>query len=152
MFASRSWWTSAGPWWRTTVATGRRRSRPIRNRRAFASSSEEVGPPSLLYPWTFACLPLQSLSVIKKITDLLFLSFRSGQWWARQQCGRLGGGDHWVFYQRRNHSPWRSVVPFAGKIISNTQLRFIAKTLSKLCQRPVLSKQHIRVCKMYIVR
>lgn len=44
------------------------------------------------------------------------MSSRSGHRWTRQQRGRLGGRDHWVFYQRRNHSLWRSVVPYAGNI------------------------------------
>lgn len=84
-------------------------------------------------PW----LPPQSLSLIKNITDMFFLCCRSGLWRTGRQCGRLGGGDHWVFYQRRNHSPWRSVVPYAGNTQqfdgSNTQLGFIVKTLFVKC-------------------
>lgn len=47
--------------------------------------------------------------------------YRSGHRRAGQQRGRLGGGDHWVFYQRRNHSTWRSVVRYAGESVSNAQ-------------------------------
>lgn len=45
--------------------------------------------------------------------------FRSGHRRAGQQRGWLGRGDHWVFYQRRNHSTRRSVVHYAGEIVSN---------------------------------
>lgn len=78
------------------------------------------------------CLPP---SVVIMFHDWhLFLSSRSGHWWAGQQRGGLGGGDHWVFYQRRNHSTRRSVVPYAGKTwkqfdMSNTTFRFIGNAL-----------------------
>lgn len=50
-------------------------------------------------------------------------TYRSGHRRAGQQRGWLGGGDHWVFYQRRNHSTWRSVVRDAGEIGSNAELQ-----------------------------
>lgn len=50
-------------------------------------------------------------------------TYRSGQWRAGQQRGWLGGGDHRIFYQRRNHSTWRSVVRYAGEIVPNAELQ-----------------------------
>ena len=44
------------------------------------------------------------------------VSFRGGHGRAGQQRGGLGGRDHRVFYQRRNHSPRRSVVHSAGMV------------------------------------
>lgn len=43
LLGSRSWWTSAGPWWRITAVTGRKRARSTWNRRASGWHSEEVG-------------------------------------------------------------------------------------------------------------